>query len=183
MVSAKPLRRDNSAGTRVGMGLLALFLALAAIGGAWSFQIVGGYIPCALCLEQRVPYYIGIPLLIAALVLTKINSRSKLGRLLFFNFAICMVWGLYLAIYHAGAEWAFWPGPTDCGGAAVVSDDTSTLLAQLETVKLISCTEAAGRFLGLSFAGWNAVSTVILGGLGLLAAFLPPKMEVIDEDL
>lgn len=181
-MSDKPLRKDNSAGARMGFGLLGLLLALAAIGGAWSFQLIGGYIPCALCLEQRIPYYIGIPLLIAALIVTKLNSRSKLGRLLFFNFAICMAWGLYLAIYHAGAEWAFWPGPTDCGGSAVLSDDTSTLLAQLETVKLISCTEAAGRFLGLSFAGWNAVSTLILGALGLLAAFLPPKMEVLDPD-
>lgn len=178
----KPLRQDNSAAARLGFGFLALLLALGAIGGAWTFQLIGGYMPCALCLEQRVPYYIGIPLLVAALIVTKLNSRSKLGRLLFFNFALCMVWGLYLAIYHAGAEWAFWPGPTDCGGDAVLSNDTSTLLAQLETVKLISCTEPAGRFLGLSFAGWNAVSSLVLGGLGLLAAFLPPKMEVLDPD-
>lgn len=178
----QPLRHDNSASARLGFGFLALLLALGAIGGAWSFQLIGGYIPCALCLEQRIPYYIGIPLLVAALILTKLNSRSKLARLLFFNFALCMAWGLFLAIYHAGAEWAFWPGPTDCGGDAVLSDDTSTLLAQLETVKLISCTEPAGRFIGLSFAGWNAVSTLILGGLGLLAAFLPPKMEVLDPD-
>lgn len=181
-MSDKPLRQDNSAAARLGFGFLALVLALGAIGGAWAFQLIGGYMPCALCLEQRVPYYIGIPLLVAALIVTKLNSRSRLGRLLFFNFALCMVWGLYLAIYHAGAEWAFWPGPTDCGGNAVLSDDTSTLLAQLETVKLISCTEPAGRFLGLSFAGWNAVSSLVLGGLGLLAAFLPPKMEVLDPD-
>lgn len=181
-MSDKPLRHDNSAAARLGFGFLALLLALGAIGGAWTFQLIGGYMPCALCLEQRVPYYVGIPLLVAALIMTKLNSRSKLGRLLFFNFALCMVWGLYLAIYHAGAEWAFWPGPTDCGGNAVLSNDTSTLLAQLETVKLISCTEPAGRFLGLSFAGWNAVSSLVLGGLGLLAAFLPPKMEVLDPD-
>lgn len=181
-MSDKPLRHDNSAAARLGFGFLALLLALGAIGGAWTFQLIGGYMPCALCLEQRVPYYIGIPLLVAALIVTKLNTRSKLGRLLFFNFALCMVWGLYLAIYHAGAEWAFWPGPTDCGGDAVLSNDTSTLLAQLETVKLISCTEPAGRFLGLSFAGWNAVSSLVLGGLGLLAAFLPPKMEVLDPD-
>ena len=154
------------------IGGLALLLALGAIGGAWSFQLIGGYIPCALCLEQRVPYYVGIPLLCVALLLTRMSVQPFLARALYAAFAVCMAYGLYLAVYHAGAEWEFWAGPTDCGGKPVLSGDTTSLLAQLETVKVVSCTEAAGRFFGLSFAGWNAVSTLILTGLGALAALL-----------
>lgn len=36
----------------------ALFLALAmaaVVGGALAFQHIGGYIPCKLCYEQRLP--------------------------------------------------------------------------------------------------------------------------------
>jgi disulfide bond formation protein DsbB len=40
-------------------------------------------------------------------------------------------------------------------------------MKQLQTVRVVSCTEAAWRFLGLSLAGWNA-----LASLGLLIAAL-----------
>ena len=48
---------------------VALFLALAmaaTVGTALGFQHIGGYIPCKLCLEQRMPYYIGVPLMLLA---------------------------------------------------------------------------------------------------------------------
>ena len=46
-----------------------LVAAAATIGGALVFQHGLGYVPCKLCLEQRVPYYAAMPLalLIAAL--------------------------------------------------------------------------------------------------------------------
>lgn len=162
---------DSVGRTQLVFGGLALLLALGAIGSAWSFQLIGGYIPCALCLEQREPYYFGIPILALALIVAVSKPQLWVSRLLFLAFAIVIAYGFYLAVYHAGAEWELWLGPSDCGGNPVVSTDTSSLLAQLETVKIISCTEAAARFLGLSFAGWNAVATLILTLLGLVAAF------------
>jgi hypothetical protein len=41
--------------------LLAIGMA-AAVGTALGFQYIGGYIPCALCLLQRQPYYYAIPI-------------------------------------------------------------------------------------------------------------------------
>lgn len=161
---------DSVGRTQLTFGGLALLLALGAIGGAWGFQLIGGYVPCALCLEQREPYYLAIPILILALLVTILKPQLWLARLLYLAFAIVIAYGCYLAVYHAGAEWGWWLGPSDCGGNPMLSNDTSSLLAQLETVKIISCTEAAARFLGLSFAGWNAVATLIMTLLGLLAA-------------
>ncbi|MEP3665226.1 MAG: disulfide bond formation protein B, partial [Roseibium sp.] len=46
---------------RYATGLLLLG-GLAAIATAWGFQLVGGFVPCKLCLEQRIPYYAGLPL-------------------------------------------------------------------------------------------------------------------------
>ena len=109
-------RTDTNEQTRMRLGLLALLVALAAIGGAWAFQLIGGYIPCALCLQQRVPYYAGIPVLLAALLVLRFRPQLTFSRLLFFAFAVIMAYSLYLAIYHAGAEWEFWAGPSDCGG-------------------------------------------------------------------
>ena len=46
-----------------------LMLAMAAtVGAALGFQHLGGYIPCKLCLAQRTPYYVGIPLMAVAVL-------------------------------------------------------------------------------------------------------------------
>ncbi|MEP0521661.1 MAG: disulfide bond formation protein B [Hyphomicrobiales bacterium] len=168
---------DSAGRAQIVFGGLALLLALGAIGSAWGFQLIGGYVPCALCLEQREPYYLGIPILLLAVILTIAKPHLWLVRLLYVAFAIVIAYGFYLAVYHAGAEWELWLGPSDCGGTPAVLTDTTDLLAQLETVKIISCTEAAARFLGLSFAGWNAVATLVLAVLGLLAAFSSANKE------
>jgi disulfide bond formation protein DsbB len=42
-------------------------------------------------------------------------------------------------------------------------------LKQLKTTRVVSCTEAAGRFLGLSMAGWNALVSLALAAFAALA--------------
>ena len=148
---------------RFRSALLAFVIALAAILGAWGFQLVGGYVPCKLCLEQRVPYYIALPIVLVGLFIPK--RAAIVSRALFGVAAAIFLWGLALAVYHAGAEWALWPGPSDCGGGAATTTDAGGLLDQLASTRVVSCTEAAGRFLGLSFAGWNALSLIVVIGL------------------
>ena len=49
----------------------AIFLALAmaaTVGGALGFQHLGGFIPCKLCLEERIPYYAGVPVMVLAAI-------------------------------------------------------------------------------------------------------------------
>lgn len=145
---------------------------VAAIGLAWGFEIIGGYEPCPLCLEQRVPYYIAIPVALAALGAAFVGARVP-ARLLALVAAAAMVWAAGLGVYHAGVEWGFWEGPASCAGGSGAVTDASSLLATLETTRFISCSEAAGRFLGLSFAGWNVVSAG-LAALLLLAASAAP---------
>ena len=145
--------------TELALGLLLSALATAAVvGGALGFQHIGGYIPCALCLEQRVPYYAAAPVLLVASLAARTGARA--GALAGALLAVALMgWAIYLGVYHAGAEWGFWPGPTDCGtseaGAAVL--EGGDLLAALDATRPPSCDEAAGRFLGLSFAGWQVV--------------------------
>ena len=43
-------------------------IGAAAIAGAWFFELVIKLKPCPMCLEQRVPYYIGIPLALVVAV-------------------------------------------------------------------------------------------------------------------
>lgn len=147
------------------VAFVGLLVMLVAIGGAWAFELIGGYIPCALCLEQRVPYYIALPLTLLALLAA---GRAPLfSRLLLVGAGIAILWSAALGVYHAGAEWTWWEGPADCAGGIEVRD-ASSLIAQLQQTRPPSCTDAAARFLGLSFAGWN----VLAAGLAALALFV-----------
>lgn len=150
----------------------ALLLMVLAIGTAWGFQLIGGVMPCPLCLEQRVPYYVAIPLALLALF---IATRSPAAaRVLLVLAAAVMVYGAGLGVYHAGAEWAFWPGPNTCGGdTGDTVRDAASLLDALETTKLITCTQDTGRVLGLSFAGWNVVAASAAALLLLFSASRP----------
>ncbi len=146
--------------------MLAFGVALGAaltVGGALVFEHGLGYVPCKLCLTERVPYYLTVPLALLAAFLPPRPARFALGLV-----ALVMLYGAGLGVYHAGAEWAFWPGPNDCGGGAGAGPaDVGDFLKSLETVRPVDCTTAAWRFLGLSLAGWNAV---IAAGLALVAA-------------
>ena len=161
-MSATALKHARSRPSLTG-GALLLALGLAAtVGGALAFEHVGGYIPCALCLEQRTPYYIGVPLLLAAAVLSWLGQRG-LALMLVVAVGAMMVYAAYLGVFHAGVEWGFWPGPTDCGVTTqgVGSMATGDLLGSLDAVRPPSCDKAALRVLGLSFAGWQAVAATI----------------------
>ncbi len=46
---------------------LAILAAVSAtLGAALTFEHIGGYEPCALCLKERAPYYATIPVALAA---------------------------------------------------------------------------------------------------------------------
>ena len=150
-------------------GLAMTALALATILGALAFEHIGGYQPCALCLMQRTPYYVGVPLVAAASIATLVRAPRALLVLLFGGFAALMLYGAGLAAYHAGVEWNFWEGPAACAPSVGVESATD-MLTQLGTTRPPSCTEAVWRFLGLSFAGWNFLVSTALAAGGLVAA-------------
>lgn len=155
--------------------LTALFLVvamIATVGSALGFEHIGGYMPCLLCLEQRTPYYAGIPVMALAFVSASLKWPGVVTRGLLAAGGLLMVYGLALAVYHAGVEWQFWEGPADCAAAATsITTDVGSLLNDLNTVRPPSCSEAALRVLGLSFAGWNVIASLILAAVAFRGAF------------
>lgn len=152
------------------IGLLFV-AAAAAIATAWGFQLIGGYVPCKLCLAQRVPYYIGLPLTALALILCW-RGMNIAALICLVIVAGVFTYGSGLGVYQAGAEWDFWAGPNDCGGGSGVTTDAANMLKSLQSVRIVSCTEASWRMFGLSFAGWNAVASAACVVLALAGAVL-----------
>ncbi len=155
--------------------LIALFLALAmaaVVGSALAFQYVGGYIPCKLCYEQRIPYYVGVPLMLLAALASVLRLPALASRSLLTIGGLLMLYGLYLGVYHSGVEWAWWPGPTDCTNVAgPVDTGGNGVLDALDKFVPPSCDKAALRILGLSMAGWNAIASLILAVVAFRGAF------------
>ncbi len=151
--------------------ILLAFAMAATVGAALGFEHIGGYIPCKLCLEQRIPYYVGVPLMALAALSSTLRWPAMATRGLLLAGAVLMVYGLYLGAQHSGVEWGWWAGPTDCGVVAPVDTGGGGVLDALNTVIPPSCDRAALRVLGLSFAGWNAVASLILAAVALRGAF------------
>ena len=150
-------------------GALALAVAIATIVAALGFEYLGGYLPCPLCLEQRYAYYAGAPVLFAALVALSAGHRRSAG-LLFALVALAFLGNAALGVYHAGAEWHFWPGPDTCTGVQEITTSAGGLLDALPRTNVIRCDEAAVRIAGISLAGWNVVVSLVVAVLSLRAA-------------
>lgn len=154
--------------------LLVFLGGLATISTAWGFQLIAGYVPCKLCLEQRVPYYVGLPLALFAIIAAKFGKAKATGVLLLLV-AVAFFYGSGLGTYQAGAEWGFWLGPNDCGGGNGGPASAANMLQALQSTRVVSCTEASWRLMGLSFAGWNALVSLGLALLALLGSIFAFK--------
>ena len=150
----------------------AVTLGMAAtVGGALAFEHIGGYIPCALCLLQRDPYYYGIPVGIAAILAVMFRLPAWVSRSLLALVGIMMLVGAGMGIYHAGVEWGFWEGPASCATSSPgIATNAGSLLDDLNAFHGPSCTQASLRVLGLSFAGWNVIASVILATIAFVGA-------------
>lgn len=140
-------------------------ISAATLAGAWFFQLVLDIRPCPLCLEQRYAYYLAIPLgALLAFAAARDTPRSLLlaGLVILAAAALGNAW---LGAYHAGVEWKFWQGPTDCSGPLVDLGSAGNLLQRLDTVKVVRCDEVQWRFLGLSLAGYNVLISLLMAAI------------------
>ena len=140
-------------------------IAAATLAGAWFFQLVLEILPCPLCLEQRYAYYLAVPL---GAVVAFAAARGAPRPVLLAGLAILGLAALAnagLGTYHAGVEWGFWPGPTDCSGPVLDLGKAGSLLEQLDKVKVVRCDEVQWRFLGISLAGYNVLVSLLMAAI------------------
>jgi len=147
---------------------LAAFLVFIGASGiivmALGFEHIGGLKPCPLCYKQRWAYYGGIPLAAVASLWAFYEKRDAAVLALTLagaGFLLNSVFG----VFHSGIEWGWWPGPSDCTGGDL-SVPGGNLLQSLSQTRVVRCDEASWRFLGISFAGYNAL---ISAGFAMIA--------------
>lgn len=153
------------------LAALLLLVSAATIAGAWIFQSLG-YAPCELCLKERWPYYLALPIAVVTLLAARRGAHPA-ARAGFALLALIFLFSAGFGAFHAGVEWGFWPGPSECTGSMARAHSTADFLQQLQSVKVVRCDAVAIRILGLSLAGWNAVISLALtatAALGVRAA-------------
>jgi len=143
-------------------------VGIATIATVYYFQYVMLLAPCPLCLEQRIAFYFSIPLAVLLLLGANHGASRKVLLLGFLAIALAMLWNTGLSAYHAGVEWKWWQGPTDCSGPINTLGSTRDLMNQLQRISLVRCDEAAWRLFGISMAGYDAFVSF---GLAVVAAW------------
>jgi disulfide bond formation protein DsbB len=162
------LRTDRSAGA----ALMIFLLSTGTILGAWFFEFVLKYPPCELCLEERLPYHIVIPLSLLLTIAAIAQAPQKILMVGFVAVTVAMLGGAALGVYHAGVEWHFWAGPTACTGSLNNLNSGGSILNQLQSINVVRCDEAAWRLLGISLAGYNVLICLTLAAIGLCGAMM-----------
>lgn len=151
----------KSAGAAFLLGLITILTALGS-------QFIGGLVPCELCLEQRLSYYFGLPILLVLLV-TWNRLPLAVWYLVMAIITAIFVWGTFMGGYHAGVEWGWWPGPTACSGVGETLDFNA--LSNLNDTYVIGCDVVQFRFLGISLAGYNALVSAAIVALLLISTW------------
>jgi disulfide bond formation protein DsbB len=145
--------------------LVIAVIATATLAGAWFLQLALDIRPCPLCLEQRYAYYLAIPLAALTALAAARDAPRALVYLGLGILALATLGNAGLATYHAGVEWKFWPGPTECTGPILDFGSAGSLLERLDKVKVVRCDEVQWRFLGLSLAGYNVLISLLMAAI------------------
>lgn len=160
--------------------LTALLASLGMLAIAHGFETLGGLAPCTLCLRAREVYWVASTVALVGYLVVRIQKGERFKALFNAALALIFVVGFGLAVYHAGAEWKFWPGPSACAsgglGGGVSTGDLTALLNGAK-IKPPACDEAAWVFLGLSMAGWNGLVSLGLAILSAMAALQERKAK------
>lgn len=146
------------------IAFIAALGSAALLTAAYAFQHLGGLAPCKMCLWQRWPH--------AAAVCIGVAICAGGPRALTWLGALAALTTAAIGGYHAGVEWDWWEGPASCsgGGSTLSGLSGSDLLSLTAPVDIVQCDQIAWQMLGLSMAGWNAVLSLILAGLWIVAA-------------
>ena len=138
-----------------------IFLAASGstllLAGAYVFQFLG-YLPCQMCLWQRWPHIAAIVLGVLAFTAPH-RAWAWLGALATATTAAIGIW-------HTGVERDWWEGPASCTGSGALGGD----LLSLDGPRLVMCDQVSWELFGLSMPSWNALFSLVLVALWVMAA-------------
>ena len=142
---------------KIEVYLKFIFLVcLIAISSAYFIEYILGHQPCNLCLIERIPYGLGLILLISNFI----QRRNQ--KFIIILLTLVFVFSLIISIYHFGIEQAFFEESAVCG-----LKDTSILISKEEILKQlqeknVSCKDVTFKIFGLSLTSYNILISLLI---------------------
>ena len=135
---------------------LIFIISIFSLISAYFIESILGHQPCNLCLIERIPYWLGIILVIINFTFKK-HEKSIILLLLFI-----FIFSLIISIYHLGIEKNFFQESAICGlkdtGEIISKED---ILRQLNE-KTISCKDVTFKIFGFSLTTINIAVSLFL---------------------
>tara|TARA_Y100000591_G_C21817721_1_gene691716 strand:- start:874 stop:1359 length:486 start_codon:yes stop_codon:yes gene_type:complete len=135
---------------------IIFIICLVSLFLAFFIEYVLGHQPCNLCLIERIPYGLGVFLILLNYFVKKNEKFIVLLLILTFCFSLIM------SLYHFGIEQELIKESVVCGlkgSTDILSKEE--LLKQLQ-VKNISCKDVTFRIFGFSLTTVNIIISLIL---------------------
>ena len=135
---------------------IIFLVSFVSLISAYFIEYVLGHQPCNLCLIERIPYGLGLILVIFNYTLIK-NERLIILLLI-----LIFVFSLIISFYHFGIEQGFFEESAVCGlkNASNVNSKEE-ILKQLQAITL-SCKDVTFRIFGFSLTAFNIIISLIL---------------------
>lgn len=172
LVTMSQCRQQRAALAAVG-GLLSVTLGLAYV-----IQSLG-FAPCELCYNERIPYFIGIPLASALSIISHNRHPKVLGGGLIF-LGILFIGSAALGLYHSGVELKWWSGPSTCTGIRAIAPSAAGLIDAIEASSVVPCDVPALKVLGLSLSAWNAIVSLSVACVAFGVAPGPKSQRAVQ---
>ena len=135
---------------------LIFLLCLISIISAYFIEHILGHQPCNLCLIERIPYALGLILIILNYTLIKKDQFIILLLILIFAFS------LIISLYHFGIEEGFFEESSVCGLKNVTDTISKEELLKQLSKKTISCKDVTFKIFGLSLTTINIAISLIV---------------------
>ena len=159
-------RTDPPALTERGAAALILLASVAILSAAFAFEHLGGLRPCPLCIYERYPYGVAIPL--SCIAFSGWGGR-RTGRILVALSGIVFIAGATIAAYHVGVEQGWFEGLAACQGEASEATTVEELKARLLAEESVPCNVVPWSLFGISLAGYDTLSFLALAAFCLYA--------------
>ena len=128
---------------------LIFIVSLISIISAYYIEYILGHQPCNLCIIERIPYGLGIFLIIINYIFKKNEKFIILLLTLIFTFSFL------ISIYHFGIEQGFFEESAVCALKNTNDIISKEELLRLLSEKAISCKDVTFKIFGLSLTTIN----------------------------
>lgn len=145
----------------IHLAYIAAAGSAALLAGAFVFQYLG-YAPCKMCIWQRYPHAVAAALGLAFLALK--------NRIILWLGALAALTTSAVGMYHVGVEKQWWEGPASCSSGSITGLSVDELMDRILAAPVVRCDEVAWELIGISMAGWNAILSLALAALWVIAA-------------